>query len=619
MIFLLNFPSFAQCPQDEGELCIFGFDEAGQTYESEGVVNGDGEMVMALTLSNASATEFETVRALQIDIIINPTSTPVTINQTKTSNSLHDDLKATGWLYVQYPSDNVVRITGFSTTAHVDLSPIVDDLLKIYYTGSAGDCFEHSISGSWRFVGQQAGLPCDFDIPSGCDDVEGCFPFVTLSGSIKSYPNACSGSYDYGLEQVSVHIYDEDPSGSVYPVMTVETDEYGDYVATPLEPGFDYWVVPEKHDNPNCGLDMTDLAILQNHLISNPAISDNWAKFVANVNDVSTPNTLSIYDYFGLQWRIIDYYSYPHASFPRSWFFMRNEDWLDWIYYDNWSGSGVPPADEFYFLEDVTIDQSDLDFKAGKAGDIDPTCTDCTEMFEGDEEIAAIRHDNPAKLVQGPIHRTIDPSIVRIPFYMPDVRSNQIWLISLGFPFEGYIIDEVHPIGITDREHFNWNVQEKLEALSIIWSPSLTNATPLEYQLPAFEVQIRRLDGQNIVESPFFLKAHPAKDGVVEDPYNIRPWELIGEESLSQTDHVELRVFPNPAIDKVWLFASEAFDAGTFNLYDLYGRLVVSQALDAMGAGDMNRIEIAGLPNGFYQYVHSTTDRRQTGKLIIAK
>jgi hypothetical protein len=70
----ISLSTYAQCPQNEGQLCIFGYDEVTQTYEPKGVVNADGEMVMAMFVSNISELEFQSVKSIQITVNINPGS-----------------------------------------------------------------------------------------------------------------------------------------------------------------------------------------------------------------------------------------------------------------------------------------------------------------------------------------------------------------------------------------------------------------------------------------------------------------------------------------------------------------------------------------------------------------
>jgi hypothetical protein len=211
------------------------------------------------------------------------------------------------------------------------------------------------------------------------------------------------------------------------------------------------------------------------------------------------------------------------------------------------------------------------------------------------------------------------PSTVSFPFYMPDFRDNQLWLVSLGYPLDEYVIESVDPVGITDRAHFLWNVQEDLKTLSIIWSPSVADPLPIDRSRPAFTVRMSRRNGQAMDASPFYLRAHPARDGVVEDLYTIRPWELIHDESNTKLDYPVVRLFPNPATDRMWLTASESTQAGTFSLYDLYGRSVLSQALPPMQGGDVQSLDIAVLPGGMYFYIYDTPDSRYTGKVSVVK
>src|SRR5690606_6497820 len=138
-------------------------------------------------------------------------------------------------------------------------------------------------------------------------------------------------------------------------------------------------------------------------------------------------------------------------------------------------------------------------------------------------------------------------------------------------------------------------------------------------QQPAFTVQIRRVDGQKVDTSPFFLKAHPAKDGVVEGPYNIHPWELIKEEPAIHSDASIVRVFPNPASETLWFSSRESLGVGTFDMSELYGRLVQSQSLAPMHAGELFVLYITLIPQGMYFFVYNTTNGRYSGKVSVVK
>lgn len=441
---------------------------------------------------------------------------------------------------------------------------------------------------------------------------------ITLAGLITSYPTSCIGTVNFGLEVVSVHIYNENPfgSGAPTPVRTVLTDYEGVFEATSLAPGFDYWVVPVKQHNPNCGLSVVDLAILRDLMPwSKIPAKDNWTLFVANVSHFDT--SLSIRDIIGLRCRLINCLPHPTNSFPLSWFFMKSTDWLNWIHFKNWSpepGIHVPPAQQFYELKNVTSDISFLDFRAGKAGDIVPNCTTCNNINPDDDAVASMRQSQPARVVQGAVITGDNHTVASIPYYLPDVKGDQIWLISLGFPMDTYEIESVEPLGIFQSEHFLWNVEEGLGSLSILWSPVEMNPLPSSENLPAFVVKVRSLDGQPVDASSFSLKAHPSKDGLVENLYTIRPWELVRDESAHFTRISEKLIVNSPTSSEVNVRLPYSPPGGQMAIYDVSGREVYRHTWP----GEQHRFSVSGWPAGLYFINYYGSDGQYaSGRVVV--
>lgn len=621
--------SFAQsCPSNPPNLCLYGYNEVNATYHPQGVVNPDGEMVASLILSdNQTQDELQFVNAISIIITVNPSNLTVGFNETKTSLSLHPILKSSGWVNVQYPPTagaNTIRISGFYNDQNpnhnlVNLK-LVDEIIKIYYTGPAGQCFTNNVTPSYRFEGQPSGPPCVFEFDTGCNGITGCFPFITLAGKIQSYPTACNGSNNFGLEEATVYLYDENPfgSGAPDPIMTTLTDDDGDYSFSPLEPGGDYWVVPEKHHNPNCGLDMIDLDLLWQHLLLNYNMSP-WERFVGNVADIES-HEITSYDAFGLNARINSAIPYPHPAYSKSWFFIKNTDFTNWILLGNPPLQGpmhVPPVDPFYQLTNVANDQLNLNFKAGKAGDIHPTCTTCHGVLKGEEDDTIVRSIHGQPVLFGTLTKEKDSDLISMPLYMPGANQKQLWQLLLQYDDLAYAIENVELHATHNPAFFLWEtVEDRLHILSL---PDPGDQTQWDIDYPAFTVNYRKIDPSSNDHLAFSMVLHPAGNGIVVQHREIYPWLLNPKPEHLDMASAEILLFPNPTADLIYLKSSDTWRQPQMSLFDVKGAQVWTTILPDLDASSVVIVPVHDLPSGTYHYSLSAEGQHSSGLVVIQK
>jgi hypothetical protein len=74
------------------------------------------------------------------------------------------------------------------------------------------------------------------------------------------------------------------------------------------------------------------------------------------------------------------------------------------------------------------------------------------------------------------------------------------------------------------------------------------------------------------------------------------------------------RVFPNPASDKLYIKQNHQIQSGTFQLYDIYGKLTLQTSINYQ----FESMNISQLPEGIYFYmIESNANESTTGKIII--
>ncbi|MEZ5031902.1 MAG: hypothetical protein R2787_10920 [Saprospiraceae bacterium] len=563
----------AQCPYDPATICLTGLDEDSNPNDNDDFVNDDHEMVLVFGIVDVE--EMEDIRVVNFQIQLNPNPPLVTFNQAKTEATLHPILKAIPWVDVVFGT-NTISIQGFTTTNPADLSDLTY-LIKVYYTAPAGSCLTHTISGQYRYDGQ-IGSPCMADVGTGCQDLEACFPAAYVSGVVQKHGSSCINSINSGLPEATMEVY---PLPGLSPLQSSTlTDDEGEYVSEPVTPEEEYRVVPAKWDYPFCGVTSADVYDINSKLTSG-CWTEPWKAIAA---DVLPDGDLTISD-------VIAALQLANQTIPTwtiyYWRFVSTET------YSGYENPGchidAPSFNEWLDVEPGYYSQAD--FWGIKVGDVDGTCTGCSDQFApGDPKVesrsAISKGDEMLIFLE---RKETFPGEYRQRISIPNGGDLELFFMALEseVPFR---VKEFRSTQHHDTELTNI-IQTSDQMVGLWWldqgdTDKAQNNQGLEFDL-VYEA------AQPVV---FGLNKHPGVPGAYRngDYYS---WKSITKTDLAREHQVQ--IWPNPSDGVVWINSDQPLGSGILTLKDLYGRSVYSHRL----AGDFRlnaQLDLTFLPKGMY-------------------
>lgn len=158
-----------------------------------------------------------------------------------------------------------------------------------------------------------------------------------------------------GLQDVMLEVSGNGPLTA--PVMT---DQNGHFQFFDLDLGYDYTFTPGNNQNPLNGVTTYDLVLMTRHILNIELLDSPYKLIAADVNNNGTVTTADVVELRKLILQII-----PEFSNNNSWRFV------DAAYaFSNPQNPFQPPFPEFYNINDLSGDHSDVDFVAVKIGDV---------------------------------------------------------------------------------------------------------------------------------------------------------------------------------------------------------------------------------------------------------
>ncbi len=89
-------------------------------------------------------------------------------------------------------------------------------------------------------------------------------------------------------------------------------------------------------------------------------------------------------------------------------------------------------------------------------------------------------------------------------------------------------------------------------------------------------------------------------------------YSAFGSSDIPKTHLSDIRVFPNPAVDVLYVETEESAESARFEIRDLQGRKVFSVNL----TGTRNQIPVGNLPGGVYLYQVIRDGEFSFGKIV---
>ncbi|MCF8237726.1 MAG: T9SS type A sorting domain-containing protein [Saprospiraceae bacterium] len=565
----------AQCPYAPATICLTGLDEDSNPNDNDDFVNDDHEMVLVFGVVDVE--EMENIRAINFKIQLNPNPPLVTFNQAKTKATLNPILELIPWVEVVFGS-NTISIQGFTTTSPADLSGLTY-LIKVYYTASAGSCLTHTISGEYRYV-DQTGPPCMADVGTGCQDLEACFPAAYITGVVQKHGSSCINSINSGLPDAAMEVY---PLPGLTPLLSSTlTDDKGNYVSGPVTPEEEYRVVPSKWDYPFCGVTSADVYdIFNKDLGVGGCWTEPWKAIAA---DVVPDGNLTISDVLAAQ-------QLANQTIP-SWtiYYWRFVSTGTYSGYEN-PGCHIdaPSFNEWLDVEPGYYNQAD--FWGIKVGDVDGTCTECSDQFApGDPQVESRSATSVGdEIVTFADNQEIFPGEYRQRIYMPNGEDLELFFLALEseMPFR---VKEFRSTQHHDTELTNI-IQTSDQMVGLWWldqgsADKVQNIEGLEFDL-VYEA------AQPVV---FGLNKHPGAPGAYRNG-GYYTWKSIIKTDLSREQQIQ--IWPNPTDGVVWINSDQPLGSGILTIRDIHGRSVYIHQL----AGDSRlneELDLTFLSKGMY-------------------
>lgn len=565
----------AQCPYAPATICLTGLDEDSNPNDNDDFVNDEHEMVLLFGIDDAL--EMENIRAINFQIQLNPNPPLVTFNQAKTEATLHPILKAIPWVDVVFGT-NTISIQGFTTTSPADLSDLTY-LIKVYYNAPAGSCLTHTISGEYRYVNQN-GPPCMSDVGTGCQYLEACFPAEYINGVVQKHGSSCINSINSGLPDAAMEVY---PLPGLSPLLSSTlTDEKGEYISGPVAPEEEYRVVPSKWDYPFCGVTSADVYDIANKI---SGVGGCWTEpWKAIAADVVPDGILTVSD-------VVAAIHLVNQTLP-SWpiFYWR------FVPTETYSGYEIPGChinppnyDEWLDLEPGYY--SHADFWGIKVGDVDGTCTECSDQFApGDPQVESRSEKNYGnEVVTFTNNQEIFPGEYRQRISIPNGGDLELFFLALEaeMPFR---VKEFRSTQNHETELSNI-IQTSDQMVGLWWLDQGDTYRAQNNQELEFDLVYK-------AEQPitFGLNKHPGVPGAYRkgDYYS---WKSIATTDLSLDQQVQ--IWPNPTNGVVWINSDQPLGSGILTIRDIHGRSVFSHQL----AGDLRlneELDLTFLPKGMY-------------------
>lgn len=302
------------------------------------------------------------------------TNPAITINEVATETSAMSVLNLIGAEF-EFES-GIIELDGIQPPLDEGEVITLDNeavIFTIFYSAPAGECSDFYFTVTDLYVAFPS-IP-DWEEIAGsiiCDLNDVCINDVTISGLIESPILDCDDSANGGIEGIPVYMNESYMIEAFN--CTPHSDIDGEY-ACPVVRGLDYRVQPKNNHNRGCGLSSLDIDDISDYLLCNfNPFTDPW-QLIAG--DVDQNGSLSSLDAVEIQKVISNWTVY----WP-SWTFVPTSTYTGFYPPNCLSNPNfVPDYDPFIDFDEISASVSNADFVGIKMGDVDGTCTDCSDDF----------------------------------------------------------------------------------------------------------------------------------------------------------------------------------------------------------------------------------------------
>jgi Secretion system C-terminal sorting domain len=503
-----------------------------------------------------------------------------------------------------------LTFSGFHPASPIDMTAFSSGvvLFSVRFTGDPDECYTVDFGGVLKYLAEDTTedppyYPCDLNTSNS---EELCFGAVNISGLVES-PLSCSGSEDHGVPDVIVDIL-RDATDEVCSETTAADGTYDCDVV----PEADYRILPSKDDNPGCGITSTDDGILYQHLLGNNYFEDPYELFAG---DLSGNRVVSSYDRVVMYYVLLENFEQAMSLGFRAWDFIPASDYVTVDDPLAPATYNLPDFDHFIDLTDLDDDATYQDFIGIKVGDINASCTECSEEFNGggteDRGEIAFRNIN---LEHANLREGLEATFT---FTTEKVEDLTFYLMGVNFSPEYFeVVEVLKPQGLPDG-FFGYNQPAYEPGLTLLLWSNLDDLPASTSVLASFKVRVKK-----VPEDLWEAIKLSGRENVL---YKNNAWEepeylQINPVRLPPADF-EHSVYPNPANEDAFIsFQLPETGNVSLALYDGYGKevLIRQQIYDA-GTHRVLLTPAGHLASGVYFYRIEWNGTRQNGKLIISQ
>jgi len=503
--------------------------------------------------------------------------------------------------------DKSVNIQFFGTTVNIEGAQ-PRTLLRININANVGDCFELTINSFAKIINIQNQL-LDIAVPPIPNDpalnpITICAGAgVNITGDIETQ-NFCTGTLNKMLAgaDVNIHKITNNIIDQNQPIVCTSVSNLAGQHACNACGNSTYAVWPDKNDNIPCGVNSTDLNIVNDFILGNIEFNGLLQFIAADANysgGVSVSDLLIIHRIIiGIpqapnvnlkSWRIIDKAFYLMNNQP-------NFTHADYV-------TKFPNMNPFVLVQQNSGNISGINFWGVKSGDLNFSCTNCINTAAPENETRNLDSKqltiDQIKNNDGSISLTLTPS------------SNDWYITNLNllFNLNEYELLEIQQLNnslmVHDYDGNNGRLSIGLNNMSKTLS---TNPFVKIIALPKSSLS---------TNSPVILSQHdlgPTNTSLTNDNDD-HPIELVYS-SASSLD--QLTVAPNPFISDIEVSIYSDINAtGTLELFNLDGRSITTISISVTkGANKVSIHQLDNLPSGMYLLNWNCNHTLSTQKLI---
>ncbi|HHM21065.1 MAG TPA: hypothetical protein ENJ20_03480 [Bacteroidetes bacterium] len=437
------------------------------------------------------------------------------------------------------------------------------------------------------------------------------FPARTISGSIYKAPisqSNCTGGTDAAVTGVNVNLFSNEECSPAQGNQAMVNLSDGSYAFTAVNEEFNYSITPIKTNNPDCGVNTTDVTMIIQHVLGNALLQYPYQAVAADMN---LSNTVTIYDAVLTLQLINGTFEAPYR-------------WNSWTFPPAWvyglfppvtsSGYQYPGYDEYISHLNLNGDKLNQDFVGIKRGDVDGSCSNCDAMLkekvteDRSPAVAAVRfRDQPVEA----------GSVYELPLYISGMAENTAAIaFALSLPTDYFEILSVKDGALPNLQQnfFNWEAMDD-GLLRFACLDFENKGLALHGDDPLFYLVVEAK--RNLPSLKELLRLRPDVQDCSLTTSGLERRLLSLETDQTESPVEGFALFPNPAHEQVTFEFDVTADAPVMlYLYDASGRVLSLNEYHFAAGQQSLALPTDGLPNGLISYRLVVGDTNYSGRFI---